>query len=417
MKNLLFLGICATTLLTFTSCGNRSGLYENIGPTMNTQGLKGISIATELNEAPFVCDRYSKDGCIDEVVLMGKLNRGRLQTCAAFFVGENLIATAKKCLPNKERDDSYEAWLEKSCAAVGFKDLKGYVYTCSSIENERYSEIVYINTKQSSQVGFLETTNEGINFDAKNKIFEITSFNRSGTTNYALSEGKYTRAKKECNGVTNSLISTLSDSKDSKNFVLSSCAIDWNSTGAPVLVDGKVAAMLHGKIEGDADFGVKISDRDGVAVAENFACQNKFNTAIPADCGLHNQGHKMQKLQSTITNALVNNGTAFDPATKLATIYRKDSNLLVLANNKATACASVGQTGSFQACKINLPLKNRFLSTLDLENITLDCDNLVTVNWKAINVEDKLTRLYSFEDYNLSGYHQDRFWNEINACE
>ncbi|MFG1483294.1 hypothetical protein ABMA79_01375 [Halobacteriovorax sp. HFRX-2_2] len=417
MKKILLLGVSAITLLNLTSCGNRSSIYEDKGPTINSQGLKGDAVASEVAGANFVCDRFSKDGCIDQVLMMGKLNRGKLQTCAAFFVGDNLIATAKKCLPSRQKDQSYSDWLDSACSEIAFKDLKGFTYTCSSIENQKYSEIVLVSTKQKSKVGFLETTNQGINFGGENKIFELTSFKRGFEVNYAVSEGKYTRAKKKCNGLKDSLLTTINGSKDSKNFVLSNCAIDWNSTGSPVLVDGKVAGMLHGKIEGDADFGTKVSDRDGVALAENFACQTKFYAETPAACDLHKLGDKISSLKNTLKSTLVNNGTAFDTVTQDITIFRKDSNLMVLATEKATTCATEGEKGSFQACKVNLPLKNKFLSTLDLANVALDCDNAVTTNWKTIKVDEKLTRQFSFEDYTLDGYHADRFWVEVPACE
>lgn len=416
MKNALLLTTLVFTLAGLTSCGDRSSLYDNTGPTLNSQGLGGVSIASALNEAPFVCDRYSKDGCIDEVLLMGKLNRGRLQTCASFFVGDNLVATAKKCLPRQERDQSFGDWMASACKQIAFKDLKGYVYTCDSIENQRYSEIILVNTKQKSNVGFLETTFDGVKFGDKNKIFEITSFSRGGTTNYALSEGKYTRAKKECKGITNSLLTTINGTKDSKNFVLSNCAIDWNSTGAPVIVDGKVAGMLHGKIEGDADFGAKVSERDGVALAENFACQTKFNPSTPADCNLHHDTHKRNALTNLIQEALVNNGSTFESSSKDITIFRKDGDLLVLETQKPALCSSVGDTGSFQACKVKLPMKNKFLSIIDIENVALDCETPVAISWKAVNYNDELTRALSFDDLSLNGYHTDLNFKKLNSC-
>lgn len=415
MKNALLLLLATTTAISLTSCGDRSSsIYDNNTPTINSMGISGNRTAELLSQAPFVCDKFSRDGCIDEVLLMAKAAGSNLQTCVAFFIGENTIATATKCLPNKSNFDY-------SCANIAFKDLKSNIYTCSSITSDNYSEIALIHTKKKSEVGFLEVSTEGVKFGDFNKTFEVTSFTRSNVTNFAISEGRYTRAKKKCIGVQDSLISTINDSKDSKNFILSGCAVDWNSTGAPVIVNGKVAALLHGKIEGASDFGATISEKDGVAIAENFACQTTLNEEVPADCALYSTEHKKAKFFQRLSDALEGNTEEVISAVEEIKIFKSEESpapvLVHLPAASEESCSSKGDTNTVEACVINLQMKNKYLSIVDFENVELDCDNKVTVESKVVNSKDGLIEVKSFDSYSLDGIETYTQIQKVTACE
>ncbi len=414
MKNLLFLGLLSTSLLTITSCGDRSKLYENMGPTVNTQGLSASDIGKKLANTNYVCDRFSKDGCMNEVLLMGKLNKGKLQTCAAFFVGDNTIATASKCLPRKGNDETNEQWLENSCAAIAFKDLKGFTYTCNEISIQSHSNIALITSRQSSKVGFLEVSTEGVTFGSKNKTIELSSFRKGDVTNYTQIEGRYTKEKKFCDGLKDSLITTLSESAGSKNFFFKNCANSWNSTGSPVINNGKVAALLFTGVDGNSDFGSEISDRSGVSIAENLACQTALNSSTPTDCDLHHNGHKRAQLANKVATIV----SSTLKADHNITIFRKDSKLLLLETPALKSCYTEGEVGSMDVCKVSYSIKDKYTGTYDTTKFEIKCEDTdkVKVNWKFVKTDSKNILVQTLDDYTLSGYHTDSEFSEVSEC-